>query len=158
MMKRTPAMCAISALVMLCSISSAFAQYVRLVKASEVAEVKKRPVVILLEEENPKLVNKLSKKPEELAFYRSEIKRMNDLLPALANKLWSFTATPTTKLRSEIEKLKSDKNKEFAIISLDRTKVTDYVKDGLNRYALDSKIIATISIDLIENQGGGEPV
>ena len=157
-MKRISTICAISAILLLAISVPSFSQYFRLGKVSEVTEVKKRPVVIMLEEEDPKVASKLSKKPAELNAYREEIKRVNADFPAIVNKLWIFNAQPAIKTRSEVEKLKDEKNKEFAVIALDRRKVTTYLKNGMSRYEYDSKVIAIVSIDLIENLEEGSPV
>jgi hypothetical protein len=150
---------ALSALLLFFAIVPGFSQqYFMLGKVSEVKEVKTRPVVVMLEEEDPKLVKKFSKKPQELAAYREEIKRVNTELPLVVSKLWVFNAVPTLKTRSEIERLRDEKNKEFDVIQLNRIEVTDYTKNGMFRYAGTSKTIATISIDLIEKQGRGNPV
>jgi hypothetical protein len=149
----------IGALLMVMISANCFSQqYFMLGKADEVKEVQKRPVVIMLEEEEPKLLNKLTKKPDQLKFYKSEIKRANEAMIELAGQLWTFNAAPTVKTRSEVYKLKDGKNKEFAVIAFNRIEVYLWEKSGSFRYLASSKVIATLSVDLIENLDRGHPV
>jgi hypothetical protein len=145
--------------MLLLMISNAgYSQYFRLGKANEVSEVKGRPLLLMLEEEDPKVISKLSKNSAELESYKNEIKRVNEELTAIVNKFWSFNDLPTIKTKTEINKLKGEKNKQYAVLSLNRVKVTSWAKDGAYRYAIDSKVIATMFIDLIENLDKGNPV
>lgn len=150
----------IAAWLMLIVTSTGFSQqqYFRLGKVDEVKEIKSRPVVIMLEEEQPKVVSKLSKKPAELEEYRSEIKRANEAMIEVVGKFWTLNAAPTAKTRTEILKLKEAKNKELAVLSLNRLEVSSSAKDGVYRYEIASKIVATLSIDKIENLERGNPV
>ena len=145
-------------IIFLLSATTGFSQYFRLGKLNEVKEVKQRPLILMLEEEDPKVINKLSKKPTELEAYKNEIKRINDQFPSLVSKFWTFNSVPIVKERSEVEKLKNEKNKTYSVLAINRVKVTSWAKDGLYRYEIDSKVIATIYIDLIENLDKGDPV
>jgi hypothetical protein len=69
-----------------------------------------------------------------------------------------LASAPATKTSSEIYKLKDEKSKEFAVIALNQVQVITTVGNGVHRYTYDSKVIATLSIDLIENVGRGAPV
>lgn len=62
-------------------------------KIEEVKEVKQRTLVFLMEEEDPDKIKKLTKKPEELLLYKSEIRRLNDAMKVAAG-YWTYTASP----------------------------------------------------------------
>lgn len=134
------------------------AQYFRLGKMNEVKEVQKRKVILMLEEEDPKVVKKLSKNPAEFTDYQTEIKRANEAMIEVVSKFWTFNSAPVAKTKSEVDKLKESKNTDYAILALERSKVSSYQKVGLYRYEIASKVIATLFIDLIENLGEGTPV
>lgn len=121
-------------------------------KQEDVQDIKKRTVILLLEEEDEKTVKKLSKNPQELKFYRDELVRVNQLLQEVSASFWTFTAAPVVKTRSEVEALKASKNKTHAVLAFDRYKATDWSKDafGTTRYEGNSRIIAALFIDLIE--------
>lgn len=46
-------------------------------KVEDIQDIKKRTLIILLEEEDGKILKKLAKKPDELKFYKEEIVRLN---------------------------------------------------------------------------------
>ena len=143
---------------LLFAVTASFCQYFRLGKLDEVKEVQKRPVLLMLEEEDPKVMKKLAKEPAELSAYKEEIKRANEAMQDLVPKYWTLNATPVTKTKTEIDKMVEGKNKQYAVLALERTKVTDYTKNGAYRYEGASKVIANIYIDLVENLGKGNPV
>jgi hypothetical protein len=138
-----------------------FSQYFRMGKVDEVKEVKKRPVLIMLEEEDPDVVKSLSKKnPKELAVYRAELKRTNELFPQIVAKLWKFNEAPVVKTKAEIMQLLESKNKQYAVLGLQRVEAVLYGEDKTNftRYDVSSKAIARVAIELIENVRKKDPV
>lgn len=154
-------------------------------KPEDVAEIKKRPLLVMLEEEDPKKVSKLSKKPDELAVYQNEIKRVNDALKE-AVKYWTFHSHVEFKTRSEIKALQESRNKSFGVLSFTRYRVEDWHTnfatspgsarqrvffDGnkgslttfesywlSQRYVTAKRDIASVYIDLIEGVENGRPV
>jgi hypothetical protein len=138
--------------------SSTFAQYFGMGKVDEVKEIQSRPLILMLEEVDPKVAEKYSKKPAELSAYQEEIERTNQAMIEAVTNFWTFTKAPAVKKKSEVDALIKAKNKQYAILALDRIKITSYVKDGMFRYNYDSKVVATTYIDLIENLYRGNPV
>lgn len=168
----------------LCLLSTAGFAQMGFGKPEEVAAVKKRALLVMLEEEDPKKVTKLNKKPEELALYQSEIRRVNDAMKEAA-KYWTFHSTVDFKTRSEIIKLQEAKNKNYAVLSFTRYKIenwhTNFQSTAPNsakiyyngntgsftstssywygqRYVGGSREIASVYIDLIEGLENGRPV
>jgi len=121
-------------------------------KVEDIQDIKKRTLILLLEEEDEKILKKLAKKPDELKFYKDEIVRLNADLTEIAAKFWTFTSGPVTKTRTEVEALKASKDKKYTVLAFDRYKATDWARDfyGVNRYAINSKLIGALFIDLIE--------
>lgn len=121
-------------------------------KVEDIQDIKKRTLILLLEEEDEKILKKLAKKPDELKFYKDEIVRLNADLTEITAKFWTFTSAPVTKTRTEVEALKASKDNKYAVLAFDRYKATDWARDfyGVNRYAINSKLIGALFIDLIE--------
>ncbi len=122
-------------------------------KPEDIQDIKKRTLILILEEEDEKIIKKLSKKPNELKFYKEEIKRLNADLAETASKFWTFTTTQLVKTRAEVESLKASKNKTHAVLAFDRYQATDWAGDfyGFNRYVINSKLIGALFLDLIED-------
>ena len=76
---------------------------------TSLAVLKAQPLVVLLEEEDPKQVRKLADKPDDLAQYRAYIAFYNNQLRELAPKFWHFSPAVEFKLKSEMEALRKAK-------------------------------------------------
>ena len=59
-------------------------------KPKDVAAVKSQLLIVVLKDEEPSLLKKLAKKPDELADYKAYIADHNIKMQELAPKLWNF--------------------------------------------------------------------
>ena len=81
-------------------------------------DLKTRPLIVELLEEDEKILKKLDKpkKAEELQSYKKMIKFYNDEIVIYAKKYWTLNKNIEFKKASEVESLKKANNKSFAIL------------------------------------------
>lgn len=87
-------------------------------KQKEASAIKRLPLYVVLEEENPQIVKKLSKKnPEMLKRYKADVEGYNQNILAVVNENWTFSQKVEFKKWSEIEsKVKKAKKGSFAFL------------------------------------------
>ena len=95
--------------------SVAFAQ-LGLGKPKDIAIVKSHPLVVILKDEDPKTLKKLTKKPEELAEYKASIADYNRQMQELAPKLWKFSSAVEFKHESDLEALRKTKDTKVGVL------------------------------------------
>lgn len=80
--------------------------------------LKTRPLIVELLEEDEKVVDKFNKqkKGEELESYKRMIKLYNEEIVLYAKKYWTLNKNIEFKSATEVESLKKAKNKSFAIL------------------------------------------
>jgi len=81
--------------------------------------LKDRTLIVMMEQENPKLVNRMFKRPEQLALYKAEIARINTALRQAAT-YWVLNKEIQFKTPGEVKTLRSQKTKDYVLLYLDR--------------------------------------
>ena len=86
--------------------------------AKDFIELKSRNLIVETLEENPKVLKDLEKpkNAEKLIAYRRIIKLYNQDIISYAKKYWILNTNIEFKSESEVEKLKKENNKSFAIL------------------------------------------
>ncbi|RZK24961.1 MAG: XRE family transcriptional regulator [Hymenobacter sp.] len=72
----------------------------------EIAIIKAQPLVVLLNEEDPKELRKLADKPAELAQYKTYVAQYNAQLQQLARELWQFSPAVTFQSEADYQELR----------------------------------------------------
>lgn len=137
----------------------------RVGKEEEVKAAKSRPLLLMLVEENPRILSLYARKPRDRDNYKEAVKRINEGLQTAVTKYWTFTAQPEVKSKAEIDKLKGEKNKSYCVISADylifqnyqtRTNADD--PNTSRRYLAALNEVISVWLDVIENVGKPNPV
>ncbi|SET13382.1 hypothetical protein [Hymenobacter actinosclerus] len=103
------------AFLLLLSVGGAWAQ-LGLGNPKEVAQVKSQPLIVLLRDEDPGILKKLAKKPEELADYKSFVADYNTRIQALTTSMWQFSPGVEFRPESELEALRKAKGKPQGVL------------------------------------------
>jgi hypothetical protein len=113
----------------------------------ELKELKMRPLVVEVLEEDANVLKKLSKskKAEKLTDYKKFVTDFNADFKAYVQKYWMFTDKIEFKSSTEIKKLKKEKNKSYAILRL--VQLNDKGYWGAKTY----KTVPAIAFTRIEN-------
>ncbi|MES2732717.1 MAG: hypothetical protein V4714_13255 [Bacteroidota bacterium] len=102
-------------LILVC-LSSAKAQFPT-ITFDQVVALKQKTIIVIVEEEDPDIVLKLSKKnPEKLQTYRDNIFGKNMALRFAIENYWNFTSGMEYKTYEEAFKLYSKDSKQYAFI------------------------------------------
>lgn len=131
----------------------------------EVKEAKTRPLLLMLAEEDPKVLVQYQRKPRELESYRETIKRMNEGLQTAVTKFWTFSAQPAIKTKAEVDKLIAQKSKAYCVMSTRydmfqsyETRSTVDAPNVSKRYLSAVNEIISVRLDVIEEVGKPNPV
>lgn len=86
--------------------------------AKDFIELKTRPLIVELLEEDEKILKKLGKPKyaEDLVAYKKMIKLYNEEIVIYAKKYWNLNTKIEVKNQSEVESLKKAKNRSFAVL------------------------------------------
>ncbi|WP_417938955.1 hypothetical protein [Flavobacterium sp. RS13.1] len=81
-------------------------------------DLKTRPLIVELLEEDEKILNKLSKpkKAEELQSYKKMVRLYNEEITLYAKKYWTINKNIEFKNKSEVEILRKANNKSYAVL------------------------------------------
>ncbi|GEM_PF-3000142 len=112
-MKSTPLLVLVTALLL--HTATARAQF-GLGKPKDIALVKSQPLIVILQEEDPKQLKKLANKPEDLADYKASIADYNAQIQDLAPKLWKLSPSVEFRPESELETLRKAKKTQRAVL------------------------------------------
>ncbi|MGB3076053.1 MAG: hypothetical protein WBB36_12060 [Chitinophagales bacterium] len=87
-------------------------------KPEEIAELKKRKLIVILEEPSQKVIDKLKKKGKSAYIddYKAAVEEFNNNLKAMMEENWTYHETWEYKSSSTAEALKKAKNKQYAVI------------------------------------------
>ena len=85
--------------------------------AKSAINLKKQVLLVALEEENPKIVKKLSKKKEELEFYKNQIEGNNTALKNAVENYWKYSSSVEFKPYSEALKMRDENKEKYALMS-----------------------------------------
>ncbi len=96
--------------------------------SKDFVELKNRPLIVELLEEDEKVLRKLDKpkRADELEAYKKMIKLYNEDIVVYAKKYWILNTNIEVKKQSEIESLKKTKNKSYAVLRNLRLKDIDF--------------------------------
>ena len=96
-------------------------------EAKDFVELKNRPLIIELLEEDEKVLRKLDKPKhaDDLVAYKKMIKLYNDEIVIYAKKYWILNTNIEVRKQSEIESLKKAKSKSYAVLRNLRLKDID---------------------------------
>jgi hypothetical protein len=87
-------------------------------KQKDVQEIKNRSLIVVLEEANEKLTQKL--KPEELDAYKADIEGYNKNIREAVALTWKFNPKIEYMTRAEMDKLVKAKSKEYAYVEYNK--------------------------------------
>lgn len=103
--------------VMLLSAAPVWAQFgTQPDSGPDIAIIKAQPLVVLLDDEDPKELRSLADKPAELAQYKAYIAQHNAQLRDLAPKLWKFSPAVEFKQEGEYKELRKAKKAHVVIL------------------------------------------
>ncbi|WP_338792644.1 hypothetical protein [Bernardetia sp. MNP-M8] len=109
-------------LFLFCGMSSSFAQFGAKNSPEDIAELKKRPLLVGIAKEDPKLIARYKKKKDKskLEDYKKDIREYNENIKAAVDKFWTFNKKVEYKSHQEIETLrKAKKLSRYAILEHD---------------------------------------
>lgn len=87
-------------------------------KQKDVLEVQKRTLIVVLEEVNTKLNEKL--KPEEQEMYRKDIEDYNTAIKEVIPAFWKFSTRVEYKTRAETDAIVKAKSKDYAYLEYNK--------------------------------------
>jgi hypothetical protein len=82
----------------------------------DLAVVREQPLVVILDDEDPKTLRQLADKPAELAQYKAYVAQHNVQLRELAPKLWKASPSVEFKPESEYKDLRKAKNTHIVVL------------------------------------------
>jgi hypothetical protein len=85
--------------------------------------ISKQPLIVLLTEEDPKELEKLANKPEEIAHYKAYVAYINSQIQQLAPQFWKFSPSVEFRPKSELPTLKAAKDKRAVVLYYVKQKV-----------------------------------
>ncbi|KAA9333571.1 hypothetical protein [Adhaeribacter soli] len=88
-------------------------------------KVKARTMIVVLREEDPKMVEKLKKQPPQLASYKADIVAYNEKIQRIAPQFWTLSKSVIFKPEAEVKALQKTKTKEFAYLEFRNEKLTE---------------------------------
>ena len=124
-------------------------------KPKDILEVKKRTLIIMLESENSKMLEKSDKKVEK---YQTRVIDLNESLRTLGEH-WEFHDEVLYMESSEIMKLKKKKQHQYAVLYIQRLPIKQ--KAGMldvNKFDMRYRVSADLSLTLIEKFPSKKPV
>lgn len=107
--------------------------------------IKGQPLVVLLQEEDPKELRKLAKKPAELADYKSSIAYYNKQLQTLAPQLWKFSPAVEFQPESALKEIRSAKGKRTVVLRYEKH-VNGASTSGYNSVFMGSRKVASMEL------------
>lgn len=131
---------------------NSFSQFGGTANVKDITAIKSRQVIIQLEEEDPKVIKKLSKDAGAVEKYKAELARINEALKTEVLKRWTFSANPITKTASEVKALEDQKSKEYAVVAFNWYQADHNMKTlSMKRYTNDNpKVIPCLFVAKIE--------
>jgi hypothetical protein len=127
-------------------------------KPKDIIEIKKRPLIIMLESEDRKLLEKYSKKPEKLVAYQNRIADVNQGLRTLGDH-WEFNDDIQFMEYHEIRQLQKKKKNNYAVLYIQRIKMEEKRGNiGMGNYEWEDRLTGDLSLALIENLLKKKPV
>lgn len=85
--------------------------------------ISRQPLVILLAEEDPKEVQRLASKPDELAQYKAYLAYYNAQLQQVAPQLWHFSPAVQFRPQSAFTELQAQKGQQTVVLYYSKRKV-----------------------------------
>jgi hypothetical protein len=88
-------------------------------KIEEIEEVKKRKLIVMIEEPREKMLKRIEKKAKRgsVEDYKADLKTYNENVKAVVEKFWPFNKTGIQyKTYDEIKVLSKSKNKDYAVL------------------------------------------
>jgi len=127
-------------------------------KPKDILEVKKRPLIIMLESEDSRQLEKLVKKPEKLVAYQNAIANLNQNLRTFGEH-WEFHDDIHFMEYHEIRQLQKKKNKKFAVLYIQRVLQEQKLGEiGEGLWEWEMRKTGDLSLALIENFLKKKPV
>ena len=105
-------------LILLMLVSSTMFSQIGISKKDDILEIQKRTLIVVLEEANPKLTQKLE--GDVLKQYKKDIDDYNSGIKEAIALVWKFNSKIEYKTRAEIEKLTKAKSKNYAYIEYNK--------------------------------------
>ncbi len=91
-------------------------------KPEDVKLVRKLPLIVVMQVEDPAIVRKLTKKPDELAGYRAALASKNEILKSQFQKYWKFSPEIQFRRSSEMDSLLKKPTQVYSTV-----RIADYV-------------------------------
>lgn len=112
-------------------------------------ELKDRKLVVLLQEEDPKIIKGLTKKPDKLSKYKSKIKSINQKFTAAVKEVWKLNSEVEFIPWSQYEKFK---NKQYAFLFIQQLSIssTIYPDDRFPQWSHNFWVIGYTRADIFK--------
>jgi hypothetical protein len=114
--------------------------------------IKQQPLVVLLQEEDPKELKKLAKKPEELASYQAYIAYYNKQIQALAPQYWKYSPSVEFRPESALKEIRAAKGQRTVVLRYE-THVNGAPATIYNKSPIGSRRVAYMELT---TPGGGD--
>jgi hypothetical protein len=116
-------------LCLLC-ISPTFAQFSRSIaeinrdKPLEMQRLKSQPLLVVLPQEDPKMLKRFAKQPAQLQAYKESIATITSALQRMAGKAWTLSPSVEFKTPEQLEELKAANTGQLNVLEFGRRQVT----------------------------------
>jgi hypothetical protein len=107
--------------------------------------IKTQPLVVLLQEENPKELKKLANKPEELADYKGAIAYYNKQIQLLAPRFWKFSPSVEFQPESALKEIRAAKGRRTVVLRYEKH-TNGASSPGNNSYFIGSRQVASMEL------------
>lgn len=104
--------------------------------------IKTQPLVVLLQEEDPKELKKLANKPEELTDYKGAIAYYNKQIQLLAPRFWKFSPSVEFQPESALKEIRAAKGRRTVVLRYE--KHTNGASN--NSFSIGSRQIASMEL------------
>ncbi|HET9504778.1 MAG TPA: hypothetical protein VFO93_14640 [Hymenobacter sp.] len=107
--------------------------------------IRPQPLVVLLQEENPKELRKLADKPQELADYKAYIAYYNKQIQLLAPQYWKFSPSVEFRPESALKEIRAAKGKRTVVLRYE-THTNGASTGGYNSVFMGSRKVASMEL------------
>ena len=99
-------------------------------KPKDIAILKSQSLIVILKDEDPKILKKLADKPEELATYQGYIADYNAQVQELVPKVWKFSPTVEFKHAADLPALRKAKGEQHGVLQQEAVVTTQRHYNG----------------------------
>lgn len=133
----------LSCLLLLCSVNMLHAQW-GFGKVEEIEEMKSRKLVIMTQDENEKVIEKLQKKgySDKIDDYKQSLDEYNKVMEESVLNIWPFHEEAELKTYDQLRELAKNKSEKYVVIYVVNVDVTQTYMNGKyeTHYDIDYKL------------------